>query len=87
LHYKVTRTFSSGTKLLYRYTRGSWQSADVDNHGLAMHPRTLIVKNADYRVVTDTVYGWQDQNSFAPDNGSALPTPFNPVPFNIPPHR
>ena len=30
---------------------------------------------------------WQDENRFSPDNGSALPTPFNPVPFNLPPHR
>jgi hypothetical protein len=87
LHYKVTRSYASGTRLLYRYTRGSWQSADVDQNGLAMHSRLLIVKNADRRLVTDTVNGWQDENRFAPDNGSALPTPFNPVPFNLPPHR
>jgi hypothetical protein len=87
LHYRVTRTFASGTKLLYRYTRGSWQSADVDQNGIATKPRLLVVKNADYRVVRDIVYNWQDEDPFAPDNGSTLPTPFNPVPFNIPPHR
>jgi hypothetical protein len=87
LHYRVTRVFASGTRLLYRYTRGSWQSADVDQSGLAMKPRLLLVKNADYRVVRDIVYNWQDENQFAPDNGSTLPTPFNPVPFNIPPHH
>jgi hypothetical protein len=87
LHYKATRSFASGTKLLYRYTRGSWQSADVDQNGLAMRPRTLIVKNADYRVVRDVVYAWQDENDFDSQNGSAIPTPFNPIPFNIPPHH
>jgi len=87
LHYRVTRLFSSGTVLRYRYTRGSWQSADDDQNGLAMKPRVLIVKNADYRVIRDIVYSWQDENQFAPDNGSVLPTPFNPVPFNLPPHH
>jgi hypothetical protein len=87
LHYRVTRSYSSGTRLLYRYTRGSWQSADVAQDGQAMKPRLLIVKNADVRVVRDIVYGWQDENRFLPDNGSGLPTPFNPVPFNVPPRR
>ena len=87
LHYKATRSFASGTKLLYRYTRGSWQSADVDANGLAMRPRTLIVKNADYHVQKDVVDAWQDENQFDAQNGSAIPTPFNPIPFNIPPHH
>jgi hypothetical protein len=87
LHYRVTRLLASGTVLRYRYTRGSWQSADDDQNGLAMKPRVLVVKNADYRVVRDIVYAWQDENQFLPDNGSTLPTPFNPVPFNLPPHH
>jgi hypothetical protein len=87
LHYRVVRSFSSGTRLLYRYTRGSWQSADVGQDGLAIKPRILVVQNADYRVVHDIVYYWQDENPFTSDNGSILPTPFNPVPFNIPPHH
>jgi hypothetical protein len=87
LHYKVTRTYPSGTRLLYRYTRGSWQSADVDQNGLAMHSRLLLVRNTDIQSRNDVVYSWQDENRFSPDNGSALPTPFNPVPFNLPPHR
>jgi hypothetical protein len=87
LHYRVTRAFASGTRLLYRYTRGSWQSADVDKNGISAKPRLLVVKNADYRDVSDTVYNWQDQDPFAADNGSSLPTPFNPIPFNIPPHH
>ncbi len=87
LHYRVSRRFASGTKLLYRYTRGSWQSADVDQNGIAAKPRVLVVKNADTQSVGDTVYSWQDEDPFAPDNGSSIPTPFNPVPFNIPPHH
>jgi hypothetical protein len=87
LHYRVTRSFASGTRLLYRYTRGSWQSADVDRNGISAKPRLLVVKNADYRDVSDVVYNWQDEDPFAPDNGSTLPTPFNPVPFNVPPHH
>jgi len=87
LHYRVTRSLASGTVLRYRYTRGSWQSADVDQNGIAMKPRLLVVKNADYRVVRDIVYNWQDENQFVPDNGSTLPTPFNSVPFPLPPRR
>jgi hypothetical protein len=87
LHYRVVRSFSSGTRLLYRYTRGSWQSADVGQDGLAIKPRVLVVPNADYLVKRDVVYYWQDENPFASDNGDTLPTPFNPVPFNIPAHH
>jgi hypothetical protein len=87
LHYRVVRSFSSGTRLLYRYTRGSWQSADLGQDGLAIKPRVLVIPNADYLVKRDTVYYWQDENPFTSDNGSTLPTPFNPVPFNIPPHH
>jgi hypothetical protein len=84
-HYRVTKTFSSGTKLLYRYTRGSWQSADIGQNGLQMKPRLLVVQNSDVQIKTDIVYGWQDENQFAPDLGNALPTPFNPNPFSVAP--
>ncbi len=85
LHYRVTRNFNSGTKLLYRYTRGSWRSAERDQRGLEPQPHSLVVQNADVRVVTDTVYSWGDGDPNSPNLGGSLPTPFNPVPFNLPP--
>jgi hypothetical protein len=85
LHYKVTRTFASGTRLLYRYTRGSWRSAEDDENGLQRKPRLIIVKNSDIQTEKDIVYSWGDEDQFAPDLGAPIPTPFNPNPFNLPP--
>jgi hypothetical protein len=85
LHYKVTRTFPSGTRLLYRYTRGSWRSAENDQDGLQRKPRILLVKNSDVQAEKDVVYSWGDEDQFAPNLGGAVPTPFNPNPFNLPP--
>src|SRR5271156_1378094 len=73
LHYQVTRQFPSGTKLYYRYTRGSWQSSDVGQNGIQMKPRLLIVPNSTTYNQGDTVYGWSDQDQFAPDLGSSIP--------------
>jgi hypothetical protein len=85
LHYRVTRTFPSGTRLLYRYTRGSWRSAEDDENGLQRKPRLLVVRNSDVQSEKDVVYSWGDEDQFAPDLGGAVPTPFNPRPFNLPP--
>jgi hypothetical protein len=85
LHYKVTRTFPSGTRLLYRYTRGSWRSAENDQDGLQRKPRVLLVRNSDVQTEKDIVYSWGDEDQFSPTLGGSIPTPFNPVPFNLPP--
>jgi hypothetical protein len=85
LHYRVTRTFPSGTRLLYRYTRGSWRSAEDDQNGLQRKPRLLLVRNSDVQSEKDVVYSWGDEDQFAPDLGGSVPTPFNPRPFNLPP--
>jgi hypothetical protein len=87
LHYSLTMPLNSGTVLLYRYTRGSWSSAERGQNGLEVPPRKLNVTNADTRTKTDTVYAWGDSNEFAPTLGGAVPTPFNPVPFNLPPRK
>ena len=87
LHYRVTLPFPSGTKFLYRYTRGSWQSAERGQNGLEVPPRPFTVVNADVKSKNDIVYGWGDSNLFAPDLGQAVPTPFNPVPFVLPPRK
>jgi hypothetical protein len=86
LHYRVTRTFPSGAKLLYRYTRGSWQSSERGQDGLQEKPRQLTVPNLDVRAVSDVVYHWGDENLFQPDLGQSVPTPFNPNPYITPPH-
>ena len=87
LHYRVTRPFSSGTRFLYRYTRGSWRSAERGQNGLEVPPRPFIVVNADVKSKSDIVYSWGDSDPFAPDLGQAVPTPFNPVPFVLPPRK
>ncbi len=85
LHYKVTRVFPSGTRLLYRYTRGSWRSVEDAEDGMQRKARLILVRNADVQTEKDIVYGWADENQFTPDLGGVNPTPFNPVPFNLPP--
>ncbi len=87
LHYRITQTFKSGTKFLYRYTRGSWQSAERGQNGLDVPPRQFLVRNADVQSVDNVVYHWGDEQSNAPDLGSSIPTPFAPIPFRTPPHH
>jgi len=87
LHYAITRRFNSGTIFRYLYDRGSLQSQEVGQNGLARPPRNLTVTDADVRVIRDTVFAWQDS---APGGVSApqpqvMPTPYNPAPFpNLP---
>lgn len=85
-HYRVSRLFPSGTRLLYRYTLGSWQAAERGENGLEVAPRSLVVQNGDVRTQRDIVYHWGATNQFNPQNNQALPTPYNPIPFNTPPH-
>ena len=85
LHYRVSRDFGAGARVLYRYTRGSWRSAERGENGLEVKPRLLVVRNSDVQSKTDIVYGWGDADQFSP-NLNAVPTPFNPIPFNVPGH-
>jgi len=87
LHYRVTRDFNSGTKFLYRYTLGSWQSAERGPGGIETKPRVFQVRNADIQSKNDVVDNWGDSDQFAPDLNGVLPTPFNPVPIVTPPRR
>jgi hypothetical protein len=88
LHYQITRRFNSGTIFRYIYDRGSFQSAEVAQNGLQRTPRSLVVTDADVRVMRDTVAAWQDEvnggvNQVQPQ---IMPTPYNPAPFpNLPP--
>ncbi len=87
LHYQITRRYNSGTVFQYLYDRGSLQSQEVAQNGLARTPRSLVVTDADVRVIRDTVFAWQDS---APGQVNApqpqiMPTPYNPAPFpNLP---
>jgi len=85
LHYRITQTFKSGTRFLYRYTRGSWQSAERGQNGLEVTPREFLVKNGDVQSINNIVYHWGDENANAPDLGNAIPTPYQPIPFTTPP--
>lgn len=88
LHYQITRRFNSGTVFRYLYNRGSLQTQEIAQNGLARAPRALVVTDADVRVLRDTVYAWQDAapgglNQVQPQ---IMPTPYNPAPFpNLPP--
>ncbi len=86
LHYRVAQVYRSGTRFLYRYTRGSWRSSERNQAGQEPRPRQLLVQNVDVQPVRDIVYAWGDEDQFAPDLGQTIPTPFNPIPFNTPPH-
>ena len=85
LHYRVSIDQPSGAKVSYKYTRGSWRSAERGENGIEAKPRVLIVQNLDVQTKKDTVASWGDEDQFAPDLGGGVPTPFNPVPFNVPP--
>lgn len=88
LHYEITRRLNSGTIFGYLYDRGSFQSVEIAQNGLARKPREAIITDADVRVVRDTIYAWQDAvpggvNQVQPQ---IMPTPYNPAPFpNLPP--
>jgi hypothetical protein len=87
LHYEMTRRYNSGTIFRYLYDRGSFQSEEIAQNGLQRSPRTIVVTDADVRVLRDTVAAWQDQvaggvNQVQPQ---IMPTPYNPAPFpNLP---
>ena len=87
LHYEITRRFNSGTQFRYLYDRGSLQSQEVAQNGLARTPRQLLVTDADVRVIRDTVTAWQDSSPGAVNQPQPqiMPTPCNPAPFpNLP---
>ena len=45
------------------------------------------MRNLDVQRVNNVVYHWGDENQFQPDLGQPVPTPYNPVPFNLPPRH
>ncbi|GAC1596465.1 MAG: hypothetical protein NVS3B28_27980 [Candidatus Velthaea sp.] len=83
LHYRLTRTYASGTKFAYRYTRGSFNSVERGEDGLEGNPRQFFAREVDARRVDDIVYHWSDERGNAPNAGpQSIPTPFDPNPFN-----
>ncbi len=82
LHYRVTRTFASGTLFRYRYTRGTWPTEERGQNGLEDDPRIFNVREADALRKDDIVYHWADEGGTTQEAGpNAIPTPFNPRPF------
>jgi hypothetical protein len=86
LHYRVSTTYASGTKLVYRYTRGSWPTSERGQNGLQI-THSLVVPNLDVKRLADTVYAWADQNPNNPNPAgvAGTATPYNPIPFVTPP--
>jgi hypothetical protein len=87
LHYRITRRINSGSIFRYLYDRGSLQSQEIAQNGLARAPRNLVVRDADVLTMHDTVTGWQDSAPGAVNQPQPqiMPTPYNPAPFpNLP---
>jgi hypothetical protein len=57
----ATLTLGQGSSLKYKYTRGSWQTAETNQAGIEIPNRSLIVtKTATSQTVNDTVLRWSD---------------------------
>jgi hypothetical protein len=86
LHYRIDHSYPSGTKLFYRYTRGTWRSSERGRDGLEEPPRKFVVPESDTKNRNDVVYHWSDENQGSSQNFvNAIPTPFNQSPFITPP--
>ena len=91
LHYAVTIPLPTGTDFYYKYTRGSWRTAERGRTGLEEDPRHFVLESTavgepDTKLRDDVVYNWMDDN---PGSGTqvgpdSVPTPFNPMPFGYP---
>ena len=80
--YRAVRRFASGTKFVFRVTRGSWNSVERNQSGLEPDPHAFFVREIDAQSASVTVYSWSDDRPNAPQaNPAAIPTPFNPNPF------
>jgi hypothetical protein len=81
-HFRLTLRLNSGTKLYYRYTRGTWNSVERGRDGLEPPPHYLFVHEVDAQRVTTQIFYWSDSNPSQPQVGpDSIPTPFNPNPF------
>jgi hypothetical protein len=82
--YRATRRLASGTRFVFRITRGTWNSVEVGQDGLEIAPHTIFVREVDAQSYPVTVYGWSDNRNGAPQAAQpgAIPTPFNPNPFS-----
>jgi hypothetical protein len=81
--YRAVRRLASGTRFVFRVTRGSWNSVEVGQDGLEVAPHAFFVRESDAQSCPATVYAWSDNRSGAPQAAQpgAVPTPFNPNPF------
>lgn len=89
LRYRYTAKILSGTELNYLYTRGTWTTVERGRNGLEQVAHHAFIGNLDTDNFTNQVYYWADQGGGGPNaqatfNPAALPTPFNPSPFNFP---
>lgn len=60
----ATMTLGQGASLKYKYTRGSWPTAESNQSGIEIQNRSLVVtKSGTGQTVTDTVARWSDLSS------------------------
>ncbi|GAC1583482.1 MAG: hypothetical protein NVS3B7_18850 [Candidatus Elarobacter sp.] len=82
--YRAVRRFASGTKFVFRVTRGSWNAVEVGENGLAPAPHPYFATESDAQSTSAHVYGWSDtraNSAPAVAQPGAIPTPYNPNPF------
>jgi len=90
-HYAVTMPLRTGTDFAYKYTRGTWQTAERGRTGIEESARTFFLDSTevgepDTKLRDDVVYNWADYNPAGgqPVTPGTVPTPFNPRPFGFP---
>jgi len=87
--YRLTRTFASGTKFFYKFTRGTFASVEVNADGSDINPRPYTVHESVAQNVDKEVVRWADQSPTQQQNAgpNGIPTPYNPNPFSsLPPN-
>jgi hypothetical protein len=83
--YRAVRRLASGTKFSFRVTRGTWNTVEIGENGLAADVHSFVINEVDSQSRRVTVFGWSDDRgnpgAAAPAAPGAIPTPFNPNPF------
>ncbi len=94
--HQITLTFNTGESILYKYTRGSWETVEKGAQGEEIDNRSMVVPDSTY-TQHDTVASWKDLTVFVTNDpdaylpedyvlGQNYPNPFNPkttIPFAI----
>jgi len=79
--WEIVLEFPSKTRWQYKYSRGSWETIEVDKDSTELSPRSLTVHDEVSPIIFDTVYNWLDLTlPPEPQNGEPIVTIFNDNP-------